>query len=39
MIFMENISFGHNNINVDVRVTSGDVFLVDWMELDTPVAV
>ena len=35
MIFMENTNFECTNTNVDVRVTSGDVFLTDWMELDT----
>ena len=39
MIFIENISFACNNIKSIMRVTSGDVYLTDWMDLDTFIAV
>ena len=31
--------FACNNINTDVCVTSGDVLLTDWMDLDTVLVV
>ena len=37
MIFIETMSFAHNNIKQYICVTSGAVLLTDWMYLDAMV--
>ena len=39
MILIEFMCFAANNIAIGVRVTSGAVLLIDWMDLDTLFAV